>query len=49
MPANPAGWLLTVARRRARDRLRRESALTRKLPLLITREAGVDAPDQDGG
>ncbi len=49
MPANPAGWLLTVARRRARDRLRRESALTRKLPLLITREAGVDAPDPDGG
>lgn len=26
MPANPGGWLVTVARNRARDRLRRESA-----------------------
>lgn len=25
MPANPGGWLVTVARNRARDRLRRES------------------------
>jgi RNA polymerase sigma-70 factor (ECF subfamily) len=34
-PANPAGWLLTVARRRARDRLRRDATLARKLPLLV--------------
>lgn len=25
MPDNPGGWLVTVARNRARDRLRRES------------------------
>ncbi len=35
MPGNPAGWLLTVARRRARDRLRRDATLARKLPLLL--------------
>jgi RNA polymerase sigma-70 factor (ECF subfamily) len=36
VPANPAGWLLTVARRRARDRLRRDATLARKLPLLVS-------------
>ncbi len=40
VPANPAGWLLTVARRRGRDRLRRDATLARKLPLLVH-----DAPD----
>lgn len=35
IPANPAGWLTTVARRLALDRLRRETTLRRKLPLLI--------------
>jgi RNA polymerase sigma factor (sigma-70 family) len=35
VPANPAGWLTTVARRLALDRLRRETTLRRKLPLLI--------------
>jgi len=34
-PGNPAGWLLTVARRRARDRLRRAGTERRALPLLI--------------
>ena len=33
VPANPAGWLTTVARRFALDRLRRETTLRRKLPL----------------
>jgi RNA polymerase sigma-70 factor, ECF subfamily len=35
IPANPAGWLTTVARRFALDRLRRETTLRRKLPLLV--------------
>jgi RNA polymerase sigma-70 factor, ECF subfamily len=47
-PANPAGWLLTVARRRARDRLRRDATLARKLPLLVPDEpAGTDQDDDD--
>ena len=33
-PANPAAWLLTVARRRIIDRLRSEEVAARKLPLL---------------
>ncbi|MGZ0152398.1 RNA polymerase sigma factor [Kribbella sp. WER1] len=35
IPANPGGWLSTVARRLALDRLRRETTLRRKLPLLV--------------
>ncbi|MDP9240973.1 MAG: RNA polymerase subunit sigma-24 [Actinomycetota bacterium] len=35
VPDNPAGWLLTAARRRALDRLRRDRVLHSKLPLLI--------------
>jgi RNA polymerase sigma-70 factor (ECF subfamily) len=35
LPPNPAGWLLTVARRRALDARRRTATLARKLPLLI--------------
>ena len=38
VPANPGAWLLTVARRKAIDRLRREAALHRRLPLLMTDE-----------
>jgi RNA polymerase sigma-70 factor (ECF subfamily) len=34
VPANPAGWLLTAARRRALDTLRAEAIAARKLPLL---------------
>ena len=33
-PNNPAAWLVTVARRKAFDRLRRERTLTEKTPLL---------------
>jgi RNA polymerase sigma factor (sigma-70 family) len=33
-PRDPPAWLLTVARRRARDRARRDATLARKLPLL---------------
>ncbi|HET6985014.1 MAG TPA: sigma-70 family RNA polymerase sigma factor [Kribbella sp.] len=35
IPANPGGWLTTVARRLALDRFRRETNLRRKLPLLV--------------
>jgi RNA polymerase sigma-70 factor, ECF subfamily len=34
VPSNPAGWLLTAARRRALDALRAEATATRKLPLI---------------
>ena len=42
-PDNPAAWLLTAARRRIVDRLRRESVATRALPLLA-----VDAEVSEG-
>lgn len=38
VPEHPDAWLLTTARRRATDVLRRESTLRRKLPLLVTEE-----------
>ena len=34
MPDNPGAWLVTTARRRAIDRLRRDRVLAAKLPLL---------------
>ncbi|MEJ7630857.1 MAG: DUF6596 domain-containing protein [Nocardioidaceae bacterium] len=42
LPDNPAAWLTTVARRAALDRLRRESTLRRKLPLLAVEALGTD-------
>lgn len=41
VPDSPGAWLTTVARRAALDRLRRDSTLRRKLPLLLV-EAGDD-------
>ena len=35
MPANPAAWLLTTARRKVLDRLRAEATAARKEPLLV--------------
>ena len=35
VPRNPAGWLLTAARRRILDRLRAEAVAVRKEPLLV--------------
>jgi Predicted RNA polymerase sigma factor containing a TPR repeat domain len=46
VPAHPAGWLATTARRRAVDRMRRESALRRRLPLLLVDDGAVI---DDGG
>jgi RNA polymerase sigma-70 factor (ECF subfamily) len=34
VPDNPAGWLLTTARRRVLDRIRTESVAARTLPML---------------
>ncbi|GAB3033509.1 RNA polymerase subunit sigma-24 [Nocardioides flavus (ex Wang et al. 2016)] len=36
VPANPAGWLMTAAKRRVIDRLRTEDVAARKQPLLLT-------------
>ncbi|CAM3489716.1 RNA polymerase sigma factor [Nocardioides zeicaulis] len=51
-PANPAGWLMTAARRRVLDRLRTEEVSRRKQPLLLTeaehREEGARTM-ADGG
>ncbi|HVR44172.1 MAG TPA: DUF6596 domain-containing protein [Thermoanaerobaculia bacterium] len=43
IPENPGGWLLAVAKNRALDRLRRESAFRRKVPLLDRGEREVPA------
>jgi RNA polymerase sigma-70 factor (ECF subfamily) len=41
VPANPAAWLLTSARRRAIDAVRHDAVLARKLPLLIVEAVPV--------
>ena len=48
VPDNPGGWLVTTARHRAIDRLRRDRVLAAKLPLLAEPEPrgpGEDAMD----
>jgi RNA polymerase sigma factor (sigma-70 family) len=47
VPANPAAWLTTAARRRAVDVIRREQVFRTKLPLLIEPEETVDEPAQE--
>ncbi|GAA1430342.1 sigma-70 family RNA polymerase sigma factor [Microlunatus lacustris] len=42
IPANPAAWLTTTARRRGIDAIRREQTLHAKLPLLVEPAAAVD-------
>jgi RNA polymerase sigma-70 factor, ECF subfamily len=42
MPANPPAWLITTARNRAIDRVRRERMLAAKTRLLAVPEAGED-------
>ena len=43
IPGNPGGWLVTTARRRALDAIRREQVFRRKLPLLLV----PDEPAED--
>jgi len=38
VPANPGGWIATVARRRAIDRIRRQTTYARKKELLVSLE-----------
>ena len=45
VPANPGAWLVTTARNRAIDRIRRERTLARKIQLLPVPEATVDEFD----
>jgi RNA polymerase sigma-70 factor (ECF subfamily) len=47
VPANPGAWLVTTARHRAIDRIRRDRTLTAKLHLLVP-EDGVDEFDDTG-
>ncbi len=42
IPANPAAWLTTTARRRGIDVIRRDRTLRAKLPLLVENEEGVE-------
>jgi RNA polymerase sigma-70 factor (ECF subfamily) len=49
VPAHPDAWLLTAARNRAVDVMRREATLARKLPLLVMDEPATDeAAPEDG-
>ncbi len=45
VPANPGGWLVTTARNRAIDRVRRERTLAEKIHLLPVPEAAMDEVD----
>ena len=45
-PDNPGAWLMTTARRRAIDRIRRDRALAGKLRLLDVREAAEDTVEE---
>jgi len=46
-PSNPGGWLVTTARNRAIDRIRRERTLAAKIHLLPVSEAAMDEFDFD--
>ncbi len=48
VPAKPAAWLTTAARRRAVDAMRRERALRRRLPLLVEPAGPVEDSVVDG-
>jgi len=46
LPANPGAWLVTTARNRAIDRIRRERTLTEKIHLLPVPETVMDVMDE---
>jgi len=47
VPDNPAAWLMTVAKRRAIDRMRREQTFARKARLLVVPDVAIDGnPDE---
>ncbi len=48
LPANPGAWIVTTARNRAIDRIRREQTLARKTELLAALEAITPAGEEDG-
>jgi RNA polymerase sigma-70 factor (ECF subfamily) len=48
VPDNPGAWLVTTARNRAVDRIRRERVLSRKLHLLPAPETAMDGFGMDG-
>lgn len=48
VPARPGAWLITAARRRAVDAVRRESTIRSKLPLLIEPDTAAPVEGEEG-
>jgi RNA polymerase sigma-70 factor (ECF subfamily) len=48
MPSNPRAWLITTARRRAIDRIRRDRTLAKKTPLLASDSVSEDTIEAAG-
>ena len=48
-PVNPPGWLVTVARRKGIDRLRRRRRLLERMPLLADEEASMPVDQEESG
>lgn len=51
IPHNPAGWMMTTAKRKVIDRLRRQKAFSQRLPMLVedeiyTNDDPIEIPDE---